>query len=109
MQITGLLFGLTAFLSIWLGHVVVRELEYRMAWLPSPLFLAAGLLVMGASLTADAPILSGVLGILGITLSWDALEFVRQQRRVATGRAPANPGNARHRRLLDTAREAETS
>jgi hypothetical protein len=102
MQIAGLVFGLTAFLSIWLGHVAVRELEYRLAWLPWPLFLIAGLAALAVSFAVSSRLLSGSLGILGITLLWDALECVRQQRRVVRGHAPANPRNARHRRLVDT-------
>jgi len=100
VETAGLVFGLTAFLSIWLGHVAVRKLEYRLAWLPWPLFLSAGLAVLAASFAVDARLLSGSLGIFGITLLWDALECVRQQRRVVRGHAPANPQNARHRRLL---------
>lgn len=101
MQIAGLVLGLTVFASIWLGHVAVRELEYRLAWLPWPLFLAVGLLMELAALLARAPLLSGVLGILGMTLLWDAVEFRRQERRVRRGHAPANPDNPRHRRLLE--------
>jgi apolipoprotein N-acyltransferase len=101
MQIAGLLFGVTLFLSIWLGHVLVREIEYRLAWLPWPLFLAAGLGVEVAALLARNPLLSGVLGIVGMTLLWDAIEFHRQERRVRRGRAAANPDNPRHRRLLE--------
>lgn len=99
MQIAGLVLGLTAFLSIWLGHVLVRELEYRLAWLPWPLFLVAGLGVELAALLARTPLLSGVLGIAGMTLLWDAIEFRRQERRVRRGHAPANPANPRHQRM----------
>lgn len=98
-QPAGLVLGLTAFLSIWLGHVLVRALEYRLAWLPWPLFLAAGLGVELAALLARDPLLSGVLGIAGMTLLWDAIEFRRQERRVRRGHAPANPANPRHRRI----------
>lgn len=101
MQVAGLVFGVTAFLGIWLGHVLVRELEYRLAWLPWPLFLAAGLGVEVAALLARDPLLSGVLGIAGMTLLWDAIEFRRQERRVRRGHAAANPANPRHRRLLE--------
>lgn len=104
MQIAGLALGLTAFFSIWLGHVLVRELEYRLAWLPWPLFLAAGLGVELAALLPRDPLLSGVLGIAGMTLLWDAVEFHRQERRVRRGRAPANPANPRHQRLLNMGR-----
>lgn len=99
LQPAGLIFGLTAFLSIWGGHVLVRTLEYRLAWLPWPLFLAAGLAAEAAALLARDPLTGGVLGIVGMTLLWDALEFGRQERRVRRGHAPANPANPRHRRL----------
>lgn len=101
MQSAGLILGLTAFISIWLGHVAVRKLEYRFAWLPWPLFLAAGLVTEAAALLAPDLLVSSVLGIVGMTPLWDALEFRRQERRVRRGHAPANPGNARHRRLLE--------
>ncbi len=99
LQPAGLVLGLTAFLSIWLGHVLVLTLEYRLAWLPWPLFLAAGLGAEAAALLARDPLTSGVLGIIGMTLLWDALEFRRQERRVRRGHAPANPANPRHQRL----------
>ncbi len=53
-----------------------------------------GLAALAASFAVDARLLSGSLGIFGITLLWDALECVRQQRRVVRGHAPANPQNA---------------
>ncbi len=104
LQPAGLILGLTAFLSIWLGHVLVRVLEYRLAWLPWPLFLAAGLGAETAALLARDPLASGVLGIAGMTLLWDALELRRQERRVRRGHAPANPANPRHRRIRSVER-----
>jgi len=100
LQPAGVVLGMTAFVSIWLGHVTVRTLEYRMAWLPWPAFLAAGIAVETGALMARAPLASGVLGIVGITLLWDAIELRRQERRVVRGHAPANPRNPRHVRLL---------
>jgi hypothetical protein len=100
LQPAGVILGVTAFLSIWLGHVAVRTLEYRMAWLPAPLFLLSGIIVELGALLADDPLLSGVLGIIGMTLLWDALELKRQEKRVVRGHAPANPANSRHARLL---------
>ena len=100
LQPAGVVLGVTAFVSIWLGHVAVRVLEYRMAWLPWPLFLLAGIAVEIGALMARAPLASGVLGIVGMTLLWDAIEFKRQEKRVLRGHAPANPRNPRHARLL---------
>jgi hypothetical protein len=92
----------SAFFSVWLGHVAVRKIEYisPVLWLPA---LSAALLGIGfeaGALLSRSTALSAVLGILGMTLLWDAVEFFRQQRRVQKGHAPANPHNPRHAALL---------
>jgi len=99
---TGLIAALTAFLSIWFGHVAVRKLEFisPTIWLPTTVFAALGLLVEILSLSMVHRPWSIVLGIFGITLLFDALEFTRQQRRVKKGHAPANPDNPRHAKIL---------
>ncbi len=109
LQPAGVVLGVTAFVSIWLGHVTVRALEYRMAWLPGPLFLLAGITVEIGALLVRVPLASGVLGIVGMTLIWDVIEFKRQEKRVARGHAPANPHNPRHARLLVAADPARLS
>jgi hypothetical protein len=40
------------------------------------------------------------LGIFGITLLCDAYELPHQEKRVCKGRAPANPNNPRHAKIL---------
>jgi Domain of unknown function (DUF4491) len=102
LNLTGLAAGLAAFLGIWIGHISVREIERRSAsiWLPATAFLLAGLLLESGALLASQPPISAILGILGITAGWDALELFRQQRRVQRGHAPANPSNPRHARIL---------
>ncbi|MEW5870363.1 MAG: DUF4491 family protein [Chloroflexota bacterium] len=95
--------AIATFLGVWLGHVLVRELEYRAARLALPAlgFALAGILLeSGALLTASAPLSAG-LGILGITALWGCAELFRQQRRVVRGHAPANPSNPRHARILE--------
>lgn len=102
MNTLGLLCGIVTFLSVWLGHVSVRYIEARSASirLPVSLFALAGLGLAAGSLLASSRALSAALGILAVTVLWDAFEFVRQQRRVMKGHAPANPHNPRHRRIL---------
>jgi hypothetical protein len=99
-----------AFFSIWLGHVGVRKIEAaaERLWLPAVAALGLGLGLEVAALLAPNHTLSAVLGIAGITLMWDALEFRRQHHRVARGHAPANPANPRHARLLGEGRGATT-
>ncbi|MFH1907275.1 MAG: DUF4491 family protein [Chloroflexota bacterium] len=98
----GIIAALTAFLSIWIGHVSVRKIEAasRTIWLPTVIAVGLGLMLEYWSLVTDYRLLSTTLGILGITLLWDALEFTRQQRRVRKGHAPANPRNPRHVKIM---------
>lgn len=102
INMLGLVAAATAFLSIWIGHVAVRKIEFisRTIWIPTILFTVFGLLAEYFSLITDNLSLSTVLGIAGITLLWDALELTRQQHRVKTGHASANPNNPRHARFL---------
>ena len=98
----GVIAGAAAFLSIWLGHVGVRQIEAASPrlWPPALAALALGLALEAGALLAGSAWASGALGIVGMTLLFDALEFYRQQNRVAHGHAPANPRNPRHARLL---------
>ncbi len=102
MNVIGPVAALSAFFSIWFGHVTVRKIEFRAASLAMPaiLFLASGLLLEWLALRTPLVPLSTALGIIGITLLWDALELGRQQRRVQKGHAPANPRNPRHAAFL---------
>ena len=98
----GLVAALTAFLAIWGGHVSVRKIEFTSPtiWLPTVIFAALGLATEYFSLSTVHRPLSAALGILGITLLFDAFEFTRQRKRIRKGHAPANPNNPRHARIL---------
>jgi hypothetical protein len=102
MNFIGLLAALTAFFSIWFGHVAVRKIESvsPTIWLPTLIFLALGLIVEILSLSMVNRLWSVAFGILGITLLFEALELRRQQKRVKKGHAPANPNNPRHAKIL---------
>ena len=102
MNWIGMVAALTAFLSIWVGHVAVRKIEFisPTIWLPTVIAIALGLFTEYRSLITDNLSLKTALGITGITLLWDALEFTRQQKRIIKGHAPANPNNPRHARIL---------
>ena len=104
MQINplGLIAALTAFLTIWIGHVSVRKVEFvsRTIKLPAMIFASLGILLELLSLSIVNRPSSIVFGITGITLLFDALELVRQQRRVRKGHAPANSENPRHVAIL---------
>lgn len=102
--------ALTAFLSIWAGHVAVRKIEFvsPTIWLPTLIFISLGLIAEYYSLITVHLPLQTTLGIIGITLLWDALEFTRQQKRIIKGHAPANPNNPRHAKILAEHKTATT-
>lgn len=102
MNTLGLTAALTAFLTIWLGHVAVRkvEAEARNLRIPIIIAIALGLFTEYCSLITDNWSLKTALGILGVTLLWDAFELHRQEKRVKHGHAPANPRNPRHAKIL---------
>ncbi len=98
----GIVAATAAFLGIWLGHVTVRVIEARAPklWLPVVCAAGLGLALIGFSLSTPDRLLSAAAGILGVTLLWDGFEFIRQEKRVKKGHAPANPDNPRHRLIL---------
>jgi hypothetical protein len=106
----GLAAAAATFFGVWFGHVIVRRIEYHSPDLRAPIlaFLLAGILLEFSSLLAFTRTASVVLGILGITTLWDALELTRQQKRVRSGHAPANPNNPRHARILAEYPQATT-
>lgn len=110
LNFSGLAAALTAFLGIWLGHVMVRLVEFRVPSIRPPMvvFCLLGVGCLSLSLVGADFIASAVPGILGMTFLWDALECVRQEKRVCRGRAPANPNNPRHVRILASCPSATT-
>ena len=110
MNAIGVVAALATFLSVWFGHVAVRKIELRSPtiWLPTTIFAAVGIFVEFLSLSMVYRPFSVALGILGITLLFDALEFTRQQNRVKKGHAPANPNNPRHAKILSEHTSATT-
>ena len=110
MNTIGLAAALSAFFGIWAGHVAVRKIEFisPTIWLPTLVFAVAGVTLELLSLSTVNSLPSIILGILGITVLWDALEFTRQQKRIQKGHAPANPHNPRHARILTGSPSATT-
>ncbi len=102
LNLIGLASAAATFLSVWIGHVSVREIEREAEriWIPSTIALVLGIGLELASLLTSSRVLSTMGGIVGMTLLWDALEFYRQQKRIKKGYAPANPNNPRHARIL---------
>lgn len=107
----GLVAAAATFFGIWFGHVGVRKIEAASPslWLPTAIAVALGLALEIGALLSGRLYLSGALGIVGMTVLFDALEFTRQHNRVKHGHAPANPNNPRHARLLAEHKSARTT
>ena len=91
MQWAGPIFAATTIVTIAAGHHLVRKLNYHFGkWPALPLFVLGGG-VFCASFAVSNDILSGVLGIVGLTTVVDGLEVIKQEKRIAKGYAPMNP------------------
>jgi hypothetical protein len=110
LNVIGPFAALAAFFGIWFGHVAVRKIEFVARDIRIPILVAwtGGVALEAASFAFDNLAVSAMLGILGITLLWDGLEFLRQQNRVRHGHAPANRANPRHARILSESPDATT-
>jgi hypothetical protein len=91
LQWAGPVLAGVTFLTIWWGHVLVRIVHYYFGTRPAPLIFVVGLLLLLASTQTGSDLLSAVMGIVGLTLLWDAFELHRQEARVRQGHAPLNP------------------
>ena len=106
----GLVAALAAFVSIWWGHVGVRKIESISVRLWLPIFgaILLGIIFGVVAARTNNIYLSAACGIIGTVFLWDAFEFYRQQKRVKSGHAPANPSNPRHAHILTEYPEATT-
>ena len=82
LEIAGLVLAATTFLTIAVGHVLVRRLHPIFGVRPGIPFMLLGVAIMILSLFIAANLWSAVLGILAITFFWDGIEFYRQEKRV---------------------------
>jgi hypothetical protein len=91
LQMAGPVLAVVTFLTIWWGHVLVRIVHYYFGTRPAALLFAVGLALLFASTQTASDLISASLGIVGLTLLWDAFELHRQEARVRLGHAPLNP------------------
>jgi hypothetical protein len=81
-------------MAIGLGFVWVINLEYHIGAHIAWAVAALGAALVLASLTVPPFPPSGIMGVLGGTLSWGATALPEQEERVARGLFPANPPQA---------------
>ena len=91
LQWAGPVLAGVTFLTIWWGHVLVRIVHYYFGTRPAPVIFISGLLLLLGSTQTALDVVSAALGIVGLTLLWDAFELHRQELRVRQGHAPLNP------------------
>lgn len=91
MEFHGLIIGVFTFLLIGLFHPIVIKCEYYFSAKVWPVFLAAGLLLLGFSLLLNDVVFSAAAAITGITCLWSIGELREQTRRVKRGWYPENP------------------
>jgi hypothetical protein len=109
LQVAGPVLAVVTFLTIWWGHVLVRITHFYLGTRPAPAIFLAGLLLLLASTQSGSDLASAALGIVGLTLVWDAFELHRQERRVRQGHAPLNPKVHREAAGIAAASIAEAS
>lgn len=91
LQWGGPILAITTLITIGFGHVAVRKLNYLYGTKLALIVVGLGLLALLLSLRAVDDLTSAVLGIVGATTLWDAIELYRQEERIRRGHAPANP------------------
>jgi hypothetical protein len=91
LQWSGPLLAALTLGTIGVGHVAVRRANYAYGTKPVPYVLILGLAFLLCSLFVASDLVSGALGVLGMTTVWDAVELIRQEGRIRRGHAPANP------------------
>ena len=91
MQFQGIIIGISVFLIIGILHPVVIKAEHYFSKKVWPIFLAGGLVCIGASLFIEKTIPSVLLAVLGFSLLWSIHELIEQEERVKKGWFPHNP------------------
>ena len=91
MNLTGIIIGTAAFLTIGIFHPVVIKAEYYFSKNCWWCFLLLGLLCIGVSLFIKNYILSTIIGVVGFSSLWGIKELFQQEKRVLRGWFPKNP------------------
>lgn len=74
--------------STGLGHIVVIKGEYHFGFKILPVFLFIGVVSVVVSLVTENNLVSGSLGIVGVTSLWGIHEVIKQRERVEKGWFP---------------------
>ena len=100
MNFQGLIIGAIAFAIIGIFHPIVIKSEYYIGKKVWPIFLLAGLLLIGLSIYIENITFSSVIGITGFSSLWSILELFEQEERVKKGWFPSNPNKKSRESLI---------
>ena len=95
MNFQGITIGIIAFAIIGVFHPIVIKTEYYIGKKAWPVFLVAGLLLIGLSLFINNSMLSAIIGVVGFSSLWSIHEIIEQEERVRKGWFPKNPNKNR--------------
>lgn len=84
----GILIGAVSFLSIGIFHPIVIKAEYHLSHRCWPIFLIAGLILLGLSVMMKGMVLCCVFAVTGFSCLWSIHELFEQKKRVDRGWFP---------------------
>ncbi len=96
MNWQGVLIGAVAFFSMGIFHPIVIKAEYYFSKAIWPVFLIAGIVLTGISLTLDNIVAGSILAVIGFSFLWSIYELFEQEKRVQRGWFPENPERMKH-------------
>lgn len=102
MNWTGIELGLFSALVIGLGFVWVIRFEYYLGAYLWKWVAVGGLAICAISLLMPNFLLAAILGIVGGSITWGAMELPHQEERVDHGLFRAHPDRARRQKLRST-------
>ena len=91
MNFSGVVIGISAFLIIGIFHPIVIKTEFYFGKKVWPVFLFAGVILIGVSIGITDVTLSSITGIIGFSSLWSIHELIEQEQRVQRGWFPKNP------------------
>jgi hypothetical protein len=95
----GIELGLFSAFIIGLGFVWVIRFEYYFGAYLWKFVAAVGLAICALSLFMPSFLMTAVVGILGGSITWGAMELPHQEERVDNGLFRAHPDRAKRRKL----------
>jgi hypothetical protein len=96
MNFQGITIGIIAFAIIGVFHPIVIKTEYYIGKKAWPVFLVAGILLIGLSLFINSRMISAIIGVVGFSSLWSIHEIIEQEERVKKGWFPNNPNKSRN-------------